>query len=343
MRNYTLKVVGIRKETNDTLTLCFNQPSLRKIKYRAGQYLSLIFRINGRRYVRPYSFSSTPGVDSHLLVTIKRIPSGIVSNHIHDLVRIGDSIEVIEPLGDFVYEAKENITSIYFWGVGSGITPLLSLIKEVLISNSLLAVNLIYGNRNHESTIFLSQIEDLLIKYPKQFKVWHFFTQLTVREDNPDIIEGRINEEYALSILNGVDTGNSQHYICGPAGLKESVKAALNELKVLQDNIFFEDFELIKDPKDFNEINTHTIKLQYLNIEHTLEIIKGKSILEAGLDAGLELPYSCQTGNCSTCKAICLSGEVKMIGLAKNRADLQQDEYLLCCSHPLSDNVYLKI
>lgn len=343
MVTYTLRVADIRKETEDSVTLCFKQPAIRKIKYRAGQYLTLIFRINGKRYVRPYSFSSSPLIDPLLEVTVKRVLNGIVSNHIHDQVRVGDVIEVMEPMGDFIIKSNEICTSVYFWGVGSGITPLISLIKEVLVSMPFINVNLVYGNRNFESTIFSNQLEILLNSYPERFKVWHFHTQLSLRSENPYIVEGRIDKDYALDIMKGVDAINTTHYICGPAGLKESVKAALAELSVLQDNIFDEDFELIKDPNDFAEINTQTIKLQYQNTEHALEIIKGKSILEAGLDAGLELPYSCQTGNCSTCKAVCSRGLIKMIGLPKPRIDLQPDEYLLCCSHPLTDNVYVTI
>ena len=104
MKNYTLKVQDIKKETNDTITLCFKQPALKKIKYQAGQYLTLQFRINGRRYIRPYSFSSTPLIDATLNVTIKRVSGGVVSNYINDTIKIGDVIEVQEHLREFVFE-----------------------------------------------------------------------------------------------------------------------------------------------------------------------------------------------------------------------------------------------
>src|SRR3954464_7515541 len=99
MKHYTLKVIELRTETTDTITVVFKQPGLKKINYVAGQYLTLIFRINGRRYIRPYSFSSAPGVDSTLNVTIKRVPGGIISNHILDKVSVGDLIETIQPMG----------------------------------------------------------------------------------------------------------------------------------------------------------------------------------------------------------------------------------------------------
>jgi len=341
---YTLKVVNIRKETEDTITLCFKQPALRKIRYKAGQYLTLIFRINGRRYLRPYSFSSAPVIDPLIEVTVKRVLNGIVSNHIHDQVKIGDAIEVMEPMGDFIYNpADENVDAIYLWGVGSGITPLISLTKEILNLDIKINVNLIYGNKNFDTTIFSEAIDTLLKEHPKRFKVWHFHTQLAIRESSPFVIEGRISRDYSLHLLKGVNILKTKHYICGPAGLKESVKEVLSILNLPQEHILVEDFELIKDPKDFEVINTEDIKLKFQGTEYALEVIKGKSILEAALDAGLELPYSCQTGSCSTCKALCLSGEIKMIGLSKQRNDLKSDEYLLCCSYPLTNNVHIEI
>ena len=105
-KKYTLSVQDIRSETDETITLCFKQPSLRKIKYQAGQYITLIVMINGRKYARPYSFSSSPSIDSSLEVTIKRVSQGIVSNYLNTEVKIGDVIEVLEPMGDFTYNFK---------------------------------------------------------------------------------------------------------------------------------------------------------------------------------------------------------------------------------------------
>lgn len=345
MMTYTLKVETIRNETSDTITICFKQPGLKKVKYMAGQYLTLIFRINGRRYIRPYSFSSAPSVDTGLEVTVKRVQNGIVSNHIHDFIRVGDSVQAISPMGDFLYnDIDQPGNQIFFWGVGSGVTPLISLIKQILSQpsdNKL--VNLVYGNRNEESTIFSTLIEQLSLQYPERFKVWHFRTKLSVTERLPFLIQGRITKASVFNIMKDINAPHSVHYICGPFGLKESVKEVLYDLKVPASNIFSEDFELVKDPKDFEDIQTRTIHLKFENQEHELEVIKGKSILECALDAGIELPYSCQTGNCNTCSAKLKAGGLRMIGLSKEREDLLDDEYLLCCSHPLTNDVSLEV
>lgn len=343
MISYSLKVTDIRKETEDTITLCFKQPGLKKVKYKPGQYLSLVFRINGRRYVRPYSFSSAPIIDSLIEITVKRVSNGMVSNHIHDQVKIGDVIEAIEPMGDFLFQHEEGIKDLFFWGIGSGITPLISIIKSVLHSYNEIRINLIYGNRDFEKTIFSTVLDALLIAYPDRFHVWHFHTQYSLRADNLSVVEGRIDAEKALVLINQEQMENTRHFICGPTGLKESVKEALAKADVPVNHIFSEDFELIKDPKDFENITTENVSLKFQDHEYDLEVVKGQSILDAALDSGLELPYSCQTGNCSTCKATLTAGKVVMIGLTKDRDDLKQDEYLLCCSHPNSNNVYLEI
>jgi ring-1,2-phenylacetyl-CoA epoxidase subunit PaaE len=343
MKNYTLKVYDIRQETKDTITLCFKQPGLKKIKYQAGQYLTLSIRINGRKYLRPYSFSSAPSVDSLLETTIKRVPEGMFSNHIHDTIQIGDVVEVLEPMGDFIHEEDGLLDGVCFWGVGSGITPLMSIIKEMLISKPNVKVNLVYGNKNFESTIFLGLIEELLKQYPNNLQVWHFHSQYNHDENHHHVKSGRISKEFVFDLLKDVDVVKTKHYICGPVDLKSTIKEALVILKYPKENIFSEDFELVKNPKDFEDIATHNVNIHFQGIDTVVEVEKGKSVLEAALDAGIELPYSCQTGSCNTCKGKLIAGELRMIGLSKERDDLEPQDYLLCCSYPLSEGICVEL
>jgi ring-1,2-phenylacetyl-CoA epoxidase subunit PaaE len=342
MKKYTLKVEAIKKETTDSLTICFKQPSLRKIKYLSGQYLTLSFRINGRKYARPYSFSCAPSVDSFLEVTIKRIPGGKVSNYVHDNINTGDLIEVFEPLGDFVYTPNEDDQEIYFWGVGSGISPLLSIIKDLLANYPRLKIHLIYGNKNKESTIFLEILNQLIALHSSVFKVTHFYSQSQIENNSPDVFQGRINRHFILGLLKN-SPFNTKHYICGPDGLKHTIRESLDELNISLNTIFSEDFELIKDPKDFEDITSQEVKINFQENDTVVVVEKGKSVLEAALDAGIDLFYSCQTGNCNTCKGKLKTGELKMIGLTKERDDLEEDDYLLCCSYPITDNIYIQI
>ncbi len=342
MKNYTIQIVKIINETKETKTICFKQPNLRKIKYQAGQFFTLIFTINGRKYARAYSLSSSPSVDSFLEVTIKRIPNGIVSNYIHNFLKEGDMVEAIPPIGDFVFDTNSQTNAIYFWGAGSGITPLIAMIKEILFSNQTIQLCLIYGNKNLESIIFLEKIKELESIYPKQFKVFHFLSQeKNLRQEN--VYEGRINTQFIEKLLENQDSKTTLHYICGSNGLKKTVKSVLNQMQFSESAIYSEDFELIIDPKEFEDIEDRKVKINFSGKDIQIKILKGKNILEVALDNNIELPYSCQTGNCSTCKATLLEGKMKMIGLEKPRTDLKDNEFLLCCSYPLTEDIYIKI
>jgi len=348
MLTYTLKVEQIVKETVDTVTICFKQPALKKIKYEAGQYLTLIFRINGRRYIRPYSFSSAPGVDKTLNITVKRVQGGIVSNHILDKINTSDVIEVLHPMGDFTLsKVRGNIDRkhIVLWGSGSGITPLISIAKAALNEMGYEHITLVYGNRSFESTIFSDQIADLKNRYPEHFSVWHFHTRTVVENDHPYVIQGRIDPEKVLNIMeNEGELDNTIHFICGPKGLKESVRLQLAKLKIPNENIFYEEFEVTRDPKVFEGMLTRNVafKLEDRNLI-SVEVAKGKSILEAGLDAMIDLTYSCQTGSCLLCKAVVLSGNVKTIGIERLPEELNDNECLMCCGFPLTDDVEILI
>lgn len=342
---FTLKVAEIRKETEDTFTFCFKQPALKKVKYRPGQYLTLVFRINGRRYIRPYSFSSAPEVDATLNLTIKRMYGGMVSNHIIDKVKVDDLVETFEPMGSFTLPDTNEVFDkrLVLWGSGSGITPLFSIAKSALNKGIASHITLVYGNRSKETTIFFNELASMQSAFPAKFAVWHFYTRSTFDFSSPYLIEGRIAPEKVLEVLKEEgDISNTFHFICGPEGLKRSVKEALSDLNIDQDKIFSEDFEVVKDPKDFEGIETRDVKLVIDGVESLVEVVKGKSILEAGLDAMLELNYSCQTGDCMLCKGYLAEGDVKTIGVKKT-IEMEQHYCLMCCSYPLTDNVSIEI
>lgn len=346
VRKFTLTVIEKVEETENTVTLKFKQPGLKKIAYDAGQYLTLIFRINGRRYLRPYSLSSAPTIDGTLDVTIKRVQGGIVSNHIVDMVHVGDSIEVMEPMGDFVLQKNDSSPNkkIVLWGSGSGITPLFSIAKFALNSTLYSQITLFYGNKSFETTIFNEKIAKLLKDYPEKFSTWHFHTKATTSSQNPNLISGRIDPRKIVSDV-GLKSHflETDHFICGPVDLKNSIKLMLLEIGVPEEKIHSEDFEIIRDPQALENVITQDITLEFNHRIYTFEVVKGKTILEAGLDSGLELQYSCQTGNCLLCKARLLQGEIKHIGIDSIPSELDKDECLLCCSVPCSNDVKIII
>lgn len=344
MKQYTLTIQDIRRETKDAITICFKQPGLRKIKYQAGQYITLILRINGRKYARPYSFSSAPSVDAPLEITVKRVSNGIVSNYINEKLKVGDIVEILEPMGDFIYQPTDLKKTIYLWGVGSGITPLYSLSKEILKIQPNTKIHLVYGNKYITSTIFLEQLLQLKEEFKDKFKLTKFYSQDTSINEEKDIIKGRISQDFVSNLVTqNINYKESLHYICGPNGLKETVKNALIGLNIPQTSIFIEEFEIIIDDKELENIEDSTVTIHYNGLVTDILVPKGKSILDVALDNNIEIPYSCQTGNCNTCMGKIKRGQLKMLGISKERTDLCQDEFLLCCSYPLTKQVELEV
>lgn len=342
-KKYTLTVLDICQETVDCRTIKFKQPNLRKIKYCAGQYLSLIFHINGRLYVRPYSFSSAPSVDSTLDITVKKVQNGIVSSYIIDKLEVGDVIEVLEPMGNFKYNISINKT-IYLWGAGSGITPLFSIIKEVLNTNQNTSIHLIYSNKNQESVIFKKQISQLQKDYSSVFSVTYFYSQAEKVISNQDFYPGRITSNFVTSLLTqNSHIKESVHYICGPSDLKDDIKNILLKLEVPFSSIYTEDFKLNIDEREFDNVKYSQVTIFFEGGGTEFFVPKGKSVLEVALDNDIAIPYSCQTGNCNTCKGRLKTGQLKMLGKPKEIGCLGQNDYLLCCSYPLTDKVSIEL
>lgn len=337
MVTYTLKVVNIFRETDDAATICFKQPGLKKIKYKPGQYLTVIVNVNNRKYKRAYSLSSSPNINDTLNITVKRLFRGVVSNHLIDIVKEGDLLEVIEPMGNFVYDHDVlGANEIFLWGAGSGITPLYSILKSALNSGN--KVNLFYCNRTIEQTIFYEDLMKIVKENSEQFSLNLFYTE----EKQADAFYGRIKEENVFKALDSSNISNTCHFICGPIGLKNTVQNALLQKGVSSGQIFLEEFEHIINENDLKDIQTQFVEIDIKGEKIQIEVLKGKSILEAGLDLNIDLPYSCQTGTCTLCKAMLVDGLVKKIGDEKMDFELNDNEQLLCCSYPLNDNVKFK-
>ena len=170
-----------------------------------------------------------------------------------------------------------------------------------------------------------------------------FYSQEDTFELN-DIHKGRITSTFVANLLSqNKNTKESLHYICGPFGLKELIKNKLQDLEVPMSSIFSEDFELTIDPKELSDVEDSKAIILMRGELFEIFVPKGRSILDMALDQEIEIPYSCQTGNCNSCKATIKKGRLKMLGLNKGRNDLRKDEFLLCCSYPLTKEIYIEI
>lgn len=342
---YTLKVKDVIKETDDTVTIQFKQPLFKKVKYVSGQFLTVIIPINGEKLRRSYSMSSAPSLDSHVAVTVKRVEGGIISNYLNDNVKKGDSMEIMKPMGNFTLKPqKHSQRHVILFGGGSGITPLMSILKSVLYFEPRSTVSLVYANRDEDCIIFKSQLEALQAKFGDRFNLVHVLSQPKKMWNGHT---GRMDEAVIMNIHNLLPKVDApaEYYICGPEGLMETVESALKSLKVKADAIHTESFvsssggEENIDPSAFQ---THTVTINLHGDEHKVTVPPNKNILDAALDAGLDMPFSCQSGLCTACMGKCTSGDVKMTEEDTLSADEVAEGYrLLCVGHPLTDDVVI--
>lgn len=338
----TLTISELIRETDDATTLIFETTP--EIPYLPGQFLTVIFNIEGQEVRRSYSLCSAPETDKCPSITIKKIKNGLVSNYVHDHLSPGDTIEVLKPLGKFVLNTNDAPKNIIAIAAGSGITPVMSIIKSALHNSNVEKVWLIFGNRDEKNIIFKNKLEELCIKHNGKFKTIHALSQPT---PNWNGIKGRLNATSLYEILKQEDIplANTQSFLCGPAGFMDEAKKALLNFGIEEKNIIRESF--ISETKQAD--TSTTITEQHVSIivngnEHDVIVPKGRSILESGLDKGLDMPFSCQSGLCSACRGKLIAGKIHMDedeGLTDNELE---EGYVLCCvGHPLTDDVKIEI
>jgi ring-1,2-phenylacetyl-CoA epoxidase subunit PaaE len=356
---YDLNVKAINAETEDAVTVVFEVPDhlSETFQYTQGQYLTLKFDFNGKEERRAYSMCSSP-VDDDLAVTVKRLKGGVVSNYIHDKLKAGDKVAVMPPEGRFFTALKEEQKKDYYlFGAGSGITPLMSILKTILEKEPMSKVCLLYGNRNEDTIIFRESLDALEKRYRGQFVVEHILSQ-PKREKSGGMFGflskgtinwqgkvGRINSQFVKDFLaeHPARTGTAEYFICGPGSMITAVESALKDLKVDKRHIHTERFTTDVDEKDRAKGKAGAKIVVHMNgsvIE--TEVPEGKTILDVLLDLKYDPPYSCHSGACSTCMAKIIRGSVKMDACYALDDDEIADGYILTCqSHPTSDEVEL--
>lgn len=353
MKQYNLKVKDITQETEDTVTLHLKQPLFSKIKYKPGQFLTLILTINGKSVRRAYSMSSSPHVDETLSVSIKRVEGGLVSNYVNDHVKVGDHVDILEPMGNFCLEPNKSLKRhVVLFGSGSGVTPLMSIAKSILLVEPQSVVSLIYGNKTMETVIFRQKLDEMQKKYGDRLKVVHVLSR--AEDDDWHGYKGRIDKTLAINVLNLLpkfDADKTEYFMCGPEGMMDQVTEALHYLKVPKERIHRESFfsPVAEEAKDEATLKASGITEQQVTIildgdEYQVTVKPTQSILDAGLDAGIDMPYSCQSGLCTACRGQKKSGEVKMDedeGLSET--EIKEGYVLTCVAHPLSENVVIEI
>lgn len=297
---------------------------------------------------------TSPLVDDYPAVTVKVVEGGKMSGFLNKNLKAGDTIEVMEPMGHFTTDLlKENKRHIILFGGGSGITPLMAILKSILYGEPQSIISLIYANRNEDSIIFKEKIKELQLKFPGRFNVVHVLDNAPLNWQGPS---GLLNPDMLKKILAELpawNPENTQYLMCGPEGMMNNVENTLKAFGISKDKIFKESFvagtinkaEAAKQAEEVKEESTaHEVTVIYDGEEYKFVVEPGKTILETALDLDIDLPYSCQSGLCTACRGKRLSGKVKMDeeeGLSEQ--ELEEGYVLTCVGHPLTSDVKIEI
>jgi ring-1,2-phenylacetyl-CoA epoxidase subunit PaaE len=348
---HRLKVIAVNKETPDCVSVAFEVPEgLKKdFAYKAGQNLTLRTWFNGTEEVRrSYSLCSSP-LDNEWKVAIKKVAGGAFSGFANEELKAMSILEVMPPTGKFIVEPKAgNKKSYVAFAAGSGITPIISIIKTVLRAEPLSDFTLVYGNRNRTYIIFKEELEALKNKYMSRFRIIHVLSrELT----DATINHGRIDAEKCDTLFTKhVEIDADQFFLCGPEGMIFCVRDYLKSKGVDEKKIHFELFTSPNEKRTTRNDKQETAE-QHVPKSKIVVIRDGRQfefdleydsepILDAAIHNGIDLPYSCKGGVCSTCSARVIEGEVKMdVCYALEPEDVAKGYILTCQSHPKTERV----
>lgn len=348
---HRLKIADVRRETPDAVSIAFVVPTDLRDAYRfhPGQHLTLRMDKNGEDIRRSYSIC-TGLDDGELRVAVKKMDGGVFSTLCNDLqFKPGDEIDVMTPQGRFGLTPDPSVARNYLAIVaGSGITPVLSLLRSILRREPNSRFALIYGNRSTPDIIFKEALEDLKDRFVERFVVHHVLSR---EQQDFALFNGRIDGEKIATLLKtfAAPADIDHAFLCGPGGLIEEGKRALLDLGLPAERVHVEYFSTDglpvtpRRPTAKAADDQPPIAIAHVTFDgsaYDLPIREGETIIDAGLRAGLELPFSCRGGMCCTCRAKLVSGEVRMdTNYSLEPWEMQAGFVLTCQSHPLTKEV----
>lgn len=342
---HNLIIKEIRQETTDAVSIAFDIPEGLKsvFQYQSGQYLTLKAIVGGEELRRSYSLCSSPKDDAWR-VAVKKIENGKFSTYANESLKVGDTLDVMSPMGTFLLPSITENKSFVFFAAGSGITPVFSMLKDTLINDENSQVTLVYGNKGFNSIIFREELEALKNQHMNRFRVIHILSRESVGNE---LQKGRINKEKTLQIIRllmQIDTIDGV-YICGPEDMILGVKDAFVEAGLDTKKIHFELFGTNTPTKEKTITNDEVISSLVTVIVdgEVLDIPLASNdvnILDAALEAGADLPFACKGGVCCTCKAKVMEGSAKMdVNYALEPDEVEAGYILTCQSHPTSERL----
>lgn len=344
---YPLKVSDVRRETSDTVSVSFEIPEnyRQDFSYKAGQYLTLKMVFDGEEVRRSYSLSSSPELDKEYRIAVKQVPGGKMSSYLNNKLKPGEVIESMPPDGNFIVEDNSAVRHYIGFAAGSGITPVISILKSVAASDNGSKFTLFYGNKSLANVIFKAELDALAEKYPAITVVYVFSRE---SQTNP-LLDGRISGSRAIELINRycADEFEKEYYICGPEELIMQVSESLQSNGADKKNIHFELFttpvQSIQAAPKAESSFTGNAKIKVISDDEEYEFelaSNGINILDASMKAGVDAPFSCKGAVCCTCKAKILEGEAIMdMNYALSEGEVEQGYILTCQAHPASQKL----
>jgi len=342
---HKLIVSEVRTETPDCVSIAFEVPAelQRDYTYVQGQHLTLKLTIDGKEVRRSYSICSSPLLKEPMRIAVKRVKNGLGSNYVNEKIKKGDSIEVMTPMGNFHTELKSTNRKHYvLFAGGSGITPMLSIVRTTLIAEPDSKLTLFYGNYSEPSTIFKKELDELVASANGRFVLHYVFDKPEV-SGHPKELTGVMSKDTVKALLQKYVERNPviEYFVCGPGPMMDNVKEVLENNNVNKNFIHIEYFtsfveEVKKDTSGPTSISEVTIIMDGKQTTFQLSS-NGSAILDAAMDAGIDAPFSCKGAVCATCRAKLKEGKVTMdLNYALTDDEVASGYILTCQSHPAS-------
>ncbi|MCP4620902.1 MAG: phenylacetate-CoA oxygenase/reductase subunit PaaK [Bradyrhizobium sp.] len=347
-RFHRLAVNDLRRETPDAISMTFAIPQdlAGDYSFQPGQYLTLRTTMDGEEVRRSYSICSGPD-DGELRIAVKKVDGGAFSSWAADELKSGDELDVMTPTGRFGVAPAPDQARLYVgFAAGSGITPILSIVKGVLAREPQSRFFLFYGNRNAEGMLFREELEELKDRFLRRLSLFHV---ISGEEQDIPILHGRLDGDKVRVLLRSLVPAESvDHvFVCGPTGMSEDIEATCRAIGIADEKIHVERFvsEFGGKPraKKIVEAGAPPKAVASLIIDgkrREVPVAEGEAILDAALRAGMDLPFACKGGMCSTCRAKLVEGEAQMdVNYSLEPWELKAGFILTCQARPCSDKV----
>jgi ferredoxin-NADP reductase len=335
-----LRISDVIRQTHDVKTFVLHSDD--PIPYKAGQYLTFAFNVNGQEVRRSYSLASSPVLDEPLSITVKRVQNGVVSRPLFDHTQVGDVLSTTGAGGFFTLpDTIPNNKQLFFLAAGSGIVPIFSLIKTALHTHPGLRMVLIYSNHSRDSTIYYEELTALQEAHPVSFQLELLFSL------SPDLARARLNQWLLQSLLRQYATVQPEDilfYTCGPFSYMRMVEIELHTMGFQATQLRKEQFSTIAPARKSTppDTNAHGVEIRINGQTHHLTVQYPVTILQAAKRKGIVLPYSCEVGKCGNCAAHCLHGNVWMMyNEVLLNDDVRKGMVLTCSGFPVGGDAVI--